>query len=93
MASLHDVMDINSRSNHKSKSAPKKLREITLSHAENGGYIAEHRFHNNEGPYHDPETHVFGKGEGKKLIAHLHQHLGVSAEVKGDKDSAAGAAS
>lgn len=64
------------------RSAPKRqskkeLRSVEIEKAENGGHTVTHRFRSVEGPYHEPERHVFGKGEGKKLVEHLKEHLGV----------------
>lgn len=38
----------------------------------------------NDGPYHESEgPHVFGKSEGAKLMAHLKEHLDISAGAAG----------
>ncbi|MDE2098388.1 MAG: hypothetical protein KGL39_14130 [Patescibacteria group bacterium] len=57
----------------------KVLKEITVSRAANGGHVVEHRFDNSgPGAYIDPETHVFGKADGKKVLAHIAQHMGMN---------------
>jgi hypothetical protein len=65
--------------------AKKELRRLSIEHAENGGHIVEHQFHQSEGMYHDAETHVFGKDEGSKALAHIAEHMG----MKGEKEPAA----
>lgn len=88
--SAHEVMD----ANYRSRGGKKSLRSITLSHAENGGHIAEHRYES-AGQYHEPEMHVFGKGEGKKLMAHIAEHMKIEHEPKAEaeqEETAAGAA-
>ncbi len=87
--SFNDVMDENAKTSRNAK--PKSLRSIEVEIGEKGGHTVMHRFKSSDG-YHEPEgPHVFGKGDGKKLIEHLTKHLGI--EVKDDPDSAAGAAS
>lgn len=71
------------------KKGSKELRSVEIEKADNGGHTVTHRFHSPEGPYHEPETHVFGKNEGKKLVEHLQNHLGIEmqgaeAEDKGE---------
>lgn len=67
------------------KSGPKVVRSIEVEKAENGGHTVTHRFqHNDGGPYHESEAHVFGKSEGKKLMAHLTEHLGIKAAKESD---------
>jgi hypothetical protein len=51
-----------------------KLLDIAVKKAKSGGHIATHEF---EGAA--PEEHVFGAGEGPKLMAHLAKHLGIKA--------------
>jgi len=82
---LHEVMDVNARSTPKGKA---QLRSIELERAANGGIIASHRFKSDGGPYKESEQHTFGPDEGKKVLTHIAEHMG----IKGDKDSAAGAA-
>lgn len=59
---------------------------MEIEPAENGGFTVTH--HMKESPkmspkmgmsmgYVEPEKHVFGKGEGAKLMAHITSHLGV----------------
>lgn len=64
------------------KAGPKEVRSIEVEKAENGGHTVTHRFqHQSEGPYHEAETHVFGKSEHAKLLSHLSKHLGIKAEA------------
>lgn len=65
----------------------KELDHIRLSKAENGGHMVEHHFVSEHG-FHEPETHVFGDGKGKELMAHVAEHMGVKMEHgdgKGEK--------
>lgn len=67
------------------KAGPPVLRSIQIEKAENGGHIAQHRFHNNgPGPYHEPESHVFGADEGHKLLAHVAKHLGIKGQAESE---------
>lgn len=78
MANYAEVMDMNARSMPKKGKSEHKLRSIEIERAANGGFIASHRFHNSgPGEYKEPEQHTFGADEGKKLIAHLGEHLGI----------------
>lgn len=59
-------------------SGRKKLDSIEVRKAKNGGHVLTHRY-TSEGPmYHPPEDHVFGPGDGSKMLAHLKGALGVS---------------
>lgn len=90
---LHEVMEVNSKSMPKRKSSPTKLSSMEYKPAENGGHVMTHRMESEDGGYHEPAVHVFGKDEGKKLLAHFAEHAGIkSGDVKPDSDSAAGAA-
>ena len=84
-----EVMDINQRSGMK-KSKP-EMKSMEYERSANGGHVFTHRMQNN-GSYHEPETHTFGADEGAKAMAHFAKHAGISENVKADKDSAAGAA-
>lgn len=69
------------------KAGPKEIRSIEVEKAENGGHTVTHRFqHQSEGPYHEAETHVFGKSEGAKLLAHLTEHLGINAGAANESE-------
>jgi hypothetical protein len=81
------VMDVNMRSMPK-KSKP-VLRSIEHERSSNGGHVFTHRMANDGGSYHEPEVHTFGKDDGKGVMAHFAKYAGLP---KGDKDSAAGAA-
>jgi hypothetical protein len=64
------------------KRAEPKVEEIHLKKAENGGHIAEHHFE--QGPevnYKKPEPHVFGESEGKQLLSHISEHMGIKSEA------------
>lgn len=61
--------------NMRSRRGAKKLSHVVI----------EHHF---QGDEHMPESHTFGKSEGKMAVAHIAQHMG----VEDDPDSAAGAA-
>lgn len=53
----------------------KVMHTMELRPAEGGGAVAEHRFTGG----HEPETHVFGSDEGKKLAAHVMEHMGMKS--------------
>jgi hypothetical protein len=77
---------LSSRPKPPKKSAPKEIRSIEVEKAENGGHTVTHRFmHQSEGPYHEAESHVFGASEGKKLMAHLTEHLGIKGVAADDE--------
>jgi hypothetical protein len=71
------------------RSKPAKvLAHLRVSEAENGGHVVEHHFTSYE---HEPESHVFGKGQGAEMLAHVGKHMGVeSAEEKHDEEIAEG---
>lgn len=89
----NEVMDINMRSSPKGKAmkAP-ELKSMEHERSANGGHVFTHRMVSTGGSYHEPQTHTFGAEEGKKVLAHFAEHAGLSEHIKGDKDSAAGAA-
>lgn len=66
-----------SREERKPKKA--KLSRMEITRAKNGGHVVRHNFANGPemGSYMEPTEHVFGKGEGAKLLAHLKRHLGI----------------
>jgi hypothetical protein len=67
------------------KKMPKaKLRSIEVERATNGGFIATHRFVNSSGPYRESENATFGADEGKKLVEHLKQHLGIKGKEEAE---------
>jgi hypothetical protein len=76
------------RAPNKGKPQPKKLRNLSVEEAENGGHIVEHHFENNGPAYHDPEQFVFGSGEGDKVLAHIAKHMGIpgAKEEIGEKE-------
>ena len=74
------------------KAGPKELREYSIEKADNGGHIAKLRFHQENGPYHEPESHVFGADEGHKLIAHMSKHMGLKGASAKAEESAEGEA-
>ena len=78
---------MSSHSAARGKKAKKELDHITIKNAENGGHVISHHFSHDGGPYHEPEEHVFGKGEGKAMMAHVAKHAGVKMnDGDGDED-------
>jgi hypothetical protein len=63
------------------KTSKKELRSIEIEKGEKGGHTVTHRFkQEGNGVYHESEgPHIFGESEGKKLLAHLTEHLGINA--------------
>lgn len=52
------------------------VKSMTMERAKNGGYVVTHHFAGGNGAYHEPEQHVFGPGEHKKVMAHVQKHMG-----------------
>lgn len=68
------------------KMGPKVLRSIEIEKGEGGGHTVTHRFKQGDGPYHESEgPHIFGESEGKKLISHLVEHLGIKGGAVADE--------
>lgn len=87
-----DALDMNARSSHKSRA--KSLHHLEIHPTENGGAVIQHHFSHDNG-YHEPEHYAFGKGEGKKAMAHIAKHANIEHESKAEaekEESAAGAA-
>jgi hypothetical protein len=87
-----EAMDLNAKS--RSKRASKKLRRISIESAKNGGHTVEHHFDHSDGPYREPEQHVFGKGEHEAMLAHVANALKLPEpkDGEGDEGGAEGAA-
>ena len=66
------------------RKAKKVLHHLEIHHAENGGHTVQHHFSSDGGQYHEPEPHVFGEGEGHKMLAHVAEHMGVEHESKAE---------
>ncbi len=75
--------------------AEKKIRNIEIEPAENGGHTVTHRFkeqptHSRKGGmsmgYIEPEQHVFGPGDDEKMLGHVAKHLGLKTGKVVDKD-------
>lgn len=68
-----------SRPRHMLKMGKKELRSMEIEKGENGGHTVTHRFHpGTNGEYRESEgPHVFGASEGKQLMAHITEHLGI----------------
>jgi hypothetical protein len=77
-----------------------EIASIEITPAENGGHTVKHRFKSKPTyrkggreagmgmSYQEPEEHVFGKAEGKKMLAHVGKHLGIGAPVsEGEEDA------
>lgn len=67
---------------------PPELDHLRVEEAENGGHVVEHHFEHN-GPYVEPEKHVFGKPEGKPklpdghVLHHIAKHMNIPHETIG----------
>ncbi len=64
------------------KKGKAKLR-ISIEPSDNGGHVIEH--HMLGGPFEEPKQFVFGKGEGKRVLAHISKHMGISDD-DGDEE-------
>lgn len=51
--------------------------EIEKVKGENGGHIVRHHYHADGMSYHEPSTHIFGKGDGEEMMTHIAKHMGV----------------
>jgi hypothetical protein len=66
------------------KSGP-KMEHMRITPAENGGHVIEHHFApkmKGSGAFMERpemETHVFGPGDGAKMLGHLKKHLCIGA--------------
>lgn len=65
------------------KDGGKKLDHIRISKGANGGHVVEHHYASNGPSYNEPEKYAFGDDDGDEMIAHVKQHMGVSAGDKG----------
>ena len=74
--------------------ATKEIHRIEIEPAENGGHTVTHHFKPTEKPgkglsydYDRPrsETHVFGKGEGHEMLAHVANHLQIPEHQDADR--------
>lgn len=60
--------------------------EVEKVKGENGGHIVRNHYHADDMVYHEPSVHIFAKGEGKEMLAHVAKHMGVSSEEPEDGD-------
>lgn len=68
----------------KARKSSKRLEEISIKKAENGGHVVTHRFH---GFAHEPQHFAFGHGEGGKLMDHVRENMDVSdSEPEGGEE-------
>lgn len=74
---------------HRRPSKALKLDHLQVHEAENGGHLVEHHFQHDGGQYHEPEQHVFAKGEGHKMLAHVAKHMGIKSEAKAEGETVA----
>jgi hypothetical protein len=63
-----------------------KIAHMHIEPAQGGGHVVEHHFKpkmkGGSGAFmehSEPAKHVFGKGEGEQMLAHLKKHLGIGA--------------
>lgn len=73
----------------------KKIRSIEIEPAENGGHTVTHRHkdmpsHSSKNGmgsmYVEPETHVFGAGQGHEMLAHVANALSIDeGDIGGEK--------
>lgn len=68
------------------KEAKHQMSRMEIEPAENGGHVVTHylkstpkvgRGGDMSMAYHEPERHVFGPKDDKKLTAHISKHLGL----------------
>lgn len=59
---------------------PKKVMEVRIKRAENGGHTVEHHFGGGAGgnyAYREPTSAAFGSGQGAEMLAHVANKMGV----------------
>jgi hypothetical protein len=67
------------------KKAKKQLEEIHIKRGKKGGHVVTH-IHSFKGNTDEPwqsneeEEHIFGAGEGEKLIGHIKKHMKIKGE-------------
>jgi len=86
MANFHEVMDMNAKSTPKRKGGESehKLKRVEHERSSNGGHVFTHHAHNSGmSSFKEPETHTFGKEEGKEALKHFAEHAGLSEHLKG----------
>ena len=95
MADKHEIKEARGTLERKRGGEHGKLHHIRV-HPHKGGHLVTHHGHNPEpyGPEHEEKpmaTHVFGKEDGEKLMAHLKKHAKITepegeAEPGGDNE-------
>lgn len=59
----------------------KKLDHLRIMRGMRGkGHVVEHHYESSGMAYHKPDQVPFSDGEGKAMLAHVAQHMGVDAE-------------
>jgi hypothetical protein len=66
------------------KKMAKDFRSLEAEKGENGAWAVTHHFNNAPS-----EMHAFGAKEGKKLMAHMKEHLGITTAGPGASAAAA----
>lgn len=67
--------------NHFREQAKSALSQMSLKRGAKGGHLIVHHFemdHENPMRSREEETHVFGKGDGHKMMKHIEKHMGVT---------------
>ena len=54
--------------------------EVHRVRGENGGYKVIHHRESGSMEYHPPQEHLFGKDQGKEMLAHVAAHMGLKSE-------------
>lgn len=75
--------------------APEKRGYRKLHHLEiepikgaNGGHMVTHHYQSEGMSYHEPQKHVFAKGDGEALMAHVGKAIGVKMAEAEPKEEA-----
>jgi len=71
------------------------IRRMEIEPAQNGGHTVTHHFketarhsakHGMMPGYSEPESHVFGPGDGHAMLAHIANHLSIpEGDIGGEK--------
>ena len=80
------VMSVNAKAQKAKKGLPPKMVSMEYKPSENGGHVFTHRMESEDGHFHEPETHAFGKEQGKEALAHFAKHAGIKMGKGPDGD-------
>ena len=83
-------MRTEARAEAPAKMMPKKVMEVRIKRAENGGHTVEHHFGGDMGgnyAYREPTMHAFGDNQGAEMLSHVANKMGVKMSGAGQEHS------